>query len=405
MRAIIFVLFLSCLCLAYMDIVLLKDAAINEGAVCLDGSPAAYFFKAGSEVNKTKWILHLLGGGFCMSPEECYLRSQMILGSSKVWPPIMLYGGPISENETYNPDFYDWNHAFFLYCDGGLFSGEREDPVVYNGETLYLRGHRNLLAIMKDLLQNKGLDKATDVFVVGDSAGGMSTFIHIEEIRSMMPSTVKRFKASPFSGVFLDYPNAEGKMIFGQNLEIVYKLHNSTSNQRCLSSVPSAMRYKCLFAENLMNFIDTPLFVINSAYDSIATSCIVGSEPALGPSKTGAGNCSAVPGWAQCENNSALCTKEEWLKVEAYGNTFMTTIENHPKFDQAGNGLFECNCHSHSMEAGDAWYVYTVQGTVMRDAVRAWYFSNNDPSYKHMYKGCVNHDSYNCNPCCSIPIH
>jgi len=397
---------LSCLCLADMDIVYLKEAAAREGAVCLDGSPAIYFFKPGSAANSTKWVLHLLGGGFCGTNEECLMRSQMFLGSSLYWPAIMNYGGPLNENMTYNPDFYDWNHAFFVYCDGSCFSGDLDEPVNYKGKLLYYRGHRNFLATLKDLLKNKGLDKATDVLVVGDSAGGMATLFHIDEIKSYMPKSVTRFKAAPLSGVFLDYPNVEGKMAFSGCIKNVFTMHNCTGgvNQKCIAAMSPEDRYKCMFAQYTMDYTDSQLFLVGSAYDTIGTSCVVGGEPPIGPSIVGAGNCSAVPGWAPCEKDGSKCTKEQWEKIEDYGNAFKKLIEGHPKMNQDGNGMFECNCHTHSMECSDAWMIYTVDGTQMREAVRSWYFSDNEPASKHRYIDCVYHESYTCNPSCSVPI-
>jgi len=397
---------LSCLCLGAMDIVYLKEAAANEGAVCIDGTPAIYFFRAGSGVNSTKWALHILGGGFCATNEECLIRSQTLLGSSLYWPPSLNYGGPVSDNSTYNPDFYDWNHVFFAYCDGSSFSGNVQEPVSYKGKLLYYRGHRNLLAIFKDLFKNKGLGNATDVIITGDSAGALTTFYHIDEIRAMMPKSVTRFKAAPFSGVFLYYPNVEGKIVFGDYLKSVFNLHNlsGTINQKCISAMSPEYRHKCMFAQYIMLYIDTPLFTIGSAYDPIGTSCIVGGGPALGPSAFGGGNCSGIPGWAPCEDDPSKCTKEQWEKIEAYGETYMKILANHPKMKQDGNGFFECNCHTHAAESSRAWEVYNVDGVSMRDAVRSWYFSDNEPSSKFCYQGCVNHESYSCNPACSIPI-
>ena len=48
-----------------LDRVLLTDAAASDGAVCLDGSPAAYYWRAGSGSGKNSWVLFLEGGGWC----------------------------------------------------------------------------------------------------------------------------------------------------------------------------------------------------------------------------------------------------------------------------------------------------------------------------------------------------
>jgi len=392
--------------LADMDIVFLKEAAINKGAVCLDGSPGIYFFKAGSKTNSSKWVLHLLGGGMCFSDEECLVRSKKYLGSSLYWPATFQYGGALSENATYNPDFYDWNHVLFAYCDGASFSGDVDKPVKVGDNVVYYRGHRILQATMKDLLENKGLDQATDVLLVGDSSGGMGTYFHADEIKSMMPKSVTRFKAAPLSGVFLDYPNAEGKMVFTTEMKQVFEMQNCSGgvNQKCIAAQSADERYKCIFAQYTLEHTESLLFVVGSAYDVGGTACVIGGEPELAPMDTGVGNCSAVPGWGPCEYDAQYCTKEQWQLIDAYSATFMKLIENNTKFSQNGNGMFEYNCHTHAVETTRAWELYSVQGTIMRDAVSKWYFSDNEPSSNHYYKDCVNHGSYSCNPTCSLPI-
>ena len=48
----------------------------------------------------------------------------MSLGSSKSWPPTADFpGGLLSDDQTANPDFYNWNLAFVKYCDGASFAG------------------------------------------------------------------------------------------------------------------------------------------------------------------------------------------------------------------------------------------------------------------------------------------
>jgi len=405
MRSVVFLFIVCCLCTAQMDIVYLKEAAINQGAVCLDGSPGIYYFKAGSPVNSTKWAIHLLGGGLCLNNEECLMRSQTYLGSSMYWPPQIRYGGPLQEDPAYNPDFYDWNHVFLAYCDGACFSGDVEQPVRVAAGTVYYRGHRILLATIKDLLENRGLDKATDVLVVGDSAGGMATFFHADEIKSMMPKSVTRFKAAPFSGVFLDSPNAEGKTFYKNDMKHVLEMQNCAGgvNQKCIAAQSPDEYYKCFLAQYSMEYTETPLFVIGSAYDSVGISCIVEGEPELYPIGTGAGNCSAVPGWEACEEDPSQCTNEQWAKIEEYSDYFRKAIENNPKMKQNGNGIFEYSCYSHAAEATSAWVFITVQNTAMRDAVRKWYFSDNEPSSNHFYTDCINHGSYSCNPSCDYP--
>ena len=69
----------------------------------------------------------------------------------------MEVGGIFSNNQSINGEFYNWNVAYLMYCDGGSFSGyrystilisyiffmfyfcTREEPIVVGGTKLYIR--------------------------------------------------------------------------------------------------------------------------------------------------------------------------------------------------------------------------------------------------------------------------
>lgn len=81
-------------------------------AVCLDGSPAGFYFAAstapdGSALSRT-WLIGLEGGGWCYTAAQCRWRARHApTGSSKAWPAEMeLKHGPLSASPDENPDFY-----------------------------------------------------------------------------------------------------------------------------------------------------------------------------------------------------------------------------------------------------------------------------------------------------------
>ena len=126
--------------------------------MCIDGSPPGFLFRSGSGSGSDKWIVHLMGGGWCSNSADCYNRSSTIYGSSKEWPESYELFGFLSDDEAVNPDFHNWNVAFLMYCDGGSFAGDqwgercwavhfthlvfpffREEPDIYNHTKLYYR--------------------------------------------------------------------------------------------------------------------------------------------------------------------------------------------------------------------------------------------------------------------------
>eukprot|EP00037_Helgoeca_nana_P017614 m.166862 g.166862 ORF g.166862 m.166862 type:complete len:307 (-) comp24068_c0_seq1:1151-2071(-) len=114
----------------------LTKAAATDGAVCLDGSPPVYYFRAGAGSGSRSYILFLEGGGWCAgigTPvggfDSCLARSITGLGSSLGYGPTMSGSGEagalFSTDPTVNPRFHNWNVAYAKYCDGGSFSGNR----------------------------------------------------------------------------------------------------------------------------------------------------------------------------------------------------------------------------------------------------------------------------------------
>ena len=70
-----------------MDLIILPNASsVDQGAVCLDGSPPAiYMAKANITADPTagtKWVLYFKGGGWCYDVESCAARGEGLLGSS-----------------------------------------------------------------------------------------------------------------------------------------------------------------------------------------------------------------------------------------------------------------------------------------------------------------------------------
>ena len=89
---------------ANAKITLLKDAAASKGAVCLDGSPGAYYHVPGTGDGANKWYVHHQGGGWCESMDDCLSRSKGGLGSSAKYPAeANIDGGYFSSDPKQNP--------------------------------------------------------------------------------------------------------------------------------------------------------------------------------------------------------------------------------------------------------------------------------------------------------------
>lgn len=90
-------------------------------------------------------------------------------------------------------------------------AGYREEPwpVPGTNASLYFRGIRNLDASLDALFDNFGMDEAEFVILTGGSAGGLSTFLHLDHVQQRVAARAPnaRVVGQPVCGFFLDHGN------------------------------------------------------------------------------------------------------------------------------------------------------------------------------------------------------
>jgi len=359
----------------------------NNGAVCLDGTPPGYYWRGAQTTDSsTNWIISIFGGGWCYNEEDCYYRSQTALGSSKYWAKVMNGSGIVSGDQAVNPDFWDWNVAYLIYCDGASFSGNKDQPIVVNGTTLYFRGRRILDEIVNNLLKH-GLNKATNVILTGCSAGGLSTFLHTNYLASQLPAGVQ-FKSLPQSGYFLDANNLDSQPVYPAEMKYVYNMQNCSGgvDLNCSQHTDPANRWKCIFAPSVYPYVSVPIFILNSYYDSWQMDNILGAS---------------VDSFKTCaEKGPESCTPEQIRHANAFHHTFLELLEGSPVFRDPRNGVFLNSCWTHCASIYDEyWNGYIVEGVRMSQAVGDWYFQR---SQNNVHIDCTLKTTkpYKCNPTC-----
>jgi hypothetical protein len=334
-------------------VVFLTAASKATGAVCIDGTPPAYYFRQGTGSGAKKWYIHHEGGGWCESVPDCYGRSKTDLGSSANYKATMdLGGGYFSNDPAANPMMYNWNVAYLKYCDGGSFSGNNETATVYQGNNLYFRGFRNLKAIFEDLSSNHGLNVATDVVVSGCSAGGLATYLHVDWWRERLPQKA-HVVGMPDSGFFLDYESASH---YHTGMIWVFNTMNATDgvNQDCIKGHPSDP-WKCFFAEHTCPFIKTPTFPLQPEYDS----------------------------W-QIDND---LNSHDPVKINQYG-AILTTLMKLNLLNRPQHGVFLDSCEHHC----GGWGSIKIDGENQAQAFQNFYEGR-----KKVY---IQGKDYPCTPCC-----
>lgn len=104
----------------------------------------------------------------------------------------------------------------------------------------------------------------------GGSAGGVATFFWADYIKNWLGSAVK-FAGIPDSGYIYDTENDKTKTHLTQiQLLNLYALSNNEvpmPNQKCVDFFFDK-QWRCMITSDLVNFIETNLFITHSEYDA-----------------------------------------------------------------------------------------------------------------------------------------
>ncbi|OIV95331.1 hypothetical protein TanjilG_07487 [Lupinus angustifolius] len=385
----------------------LIQSAASKGAVCLDGTLPGYHFHPGSASGANSWLIQLeifsyadmfssfaqregwlpcdlnvmnsnpgnsllgcedkiayinppgsLGGGWCNTIRSCVFRKTTRRGSSKFMEKQLPFTGILSNKAEENPDFFNWNRIKVRYCDGASFSGDSENE----SAQLQFRGQKIWLAAMDELM-SKGMNKANQALLSGCSAGGVASIIHCDEFRNLFPQSTK-VKCLSDAGFFLDAVDVSGgrplRNLFGGvvNLQGVQK----NLPQSCLSKLDPT---SCFFPQNLINHVQTPLFLLNAAYDAWQVQ-----ESLAPPSADPHGS------WNECKSNHAKCNSSQIQFLQDFRNQMLNDVKGFSSSSQTGLFINSCFAHCQS-ERQDTWFADDsplINNKPVAIAVGDWYF-------------------------------
>ncbi|XP_009771487.1 pectin acetylesterase 8-like [Nicotiana tabacum] len=343
----------------YINITIL-NSAIAQGAVCLDGSPPAYHLDRGYGSGLRSWIIVMDGGAWCQSISDCLSRSTTELGSSKQMKNGSRFAGILYNNPQNNPDFYNWNRVRVKYCDGSSFTGDIEqvDP----DNKLFFRGARIFKAIMKDLW-SKGMQNAENAILSGVSAGGLATILNCDKFKSLMPNDAK-VKCVADAGFFINGKTISGTSDIQEMYQRVVTLHGSAKNlpPSCTYAMEPSL---CFFPQNVVPYVETPLFIMNSHYDTWQIENILVPKY-LDPQHV----------WDNCKKQISNCTFSQRLIIQVFGGEFLKAFEGlNPSFT---SGYFITSCHSHGAIMSTNFWLSPTSPRLLHktigEAVADWFF-------------------------------
>ena len=373
-------------------------------ARCLDGSMGAFWVNNGWGSGSDKWIVHLEGGGWCTSLNECYGRAQSFqfdsLGSSlgwvsqadcddsSVWAQPCNSGGHqgfSSTDPNINPLNYNWNKVYVGYCDGASYLGSNNAPVKVpqhlvgnpNVDRIYLRGRYILDGVYDTLLNDHNMSNASTIAIAGSSAGGLTIYLQADYLankikhRAMAAGLSKPPKifGVPDAGYFLDTAAIDGEHILRDMMKRLYDFHDirPTMNKECLKRFSDENAYKCMFAQNMIGYIKTPIFIMNSMFDSWQTKHLMKLS------------CDVTA-------SNSNCSDRETRYLKQYRESFLNSMTAFLIDGQQDGGCFLSACPTHSMANDDKFWLHSyIDGANMRKAMLDWENGIDELSHKHMY--------------------
>ncbi|XP_065853439.1 pectin acetylesterase 5-like [Euphorbia lathyris] len=372
-----------------LDIITLEDLvdltlvhnAKDRGAFCLDGSLPAYHFQKGFGSGSTNWLLHIEGGGWCDSIESCSFRKRTKLGSSNSMERQVPFSGILSRHQSQNPDFFNWNKVKIRYCDGASLAGHPENESK-NGTQLYFRGQLIWEAIMDELL-SIGLSNAKKALLSGCSAGGLSTLIHCDSFRALLPKDAT-VKCLADAGFFLDEKDILGHHTMRSFYHNVVDLQGveKSLHKNCIARMGKDY-FKCLFPREIIKDIMTPVFLVNPAYDFWQIQHILVSVETASHGH-----------WEKCRLNLNHCSPSQMEILQGYRDSMLNALGDFQKNELGGMFINSCFIHCQTWMA-ETWHSPTspkINNKTIAESVGDWYFN----------RGVVKKIDcpYPCNPTC-----
>ncbi|KAL2922326.1 Pectin acetylesterase 2 [Bienertia sinuspersici] len=331
----------------------LISGAAAKGAVCLDGSLPAYHLHRGYGSGANSWLVQLEGGGWCDTIRNCVYRKKTRHGSSNFMEKFVPFVGILSNKQSENPNFYNWNRVKIRYCDGGSFSGDSQNEK----SQLYFRGQRIFSAAMEEL-KSLGMRSANQALLSGCSAGGLASILHCDDFQALFPRHT-RVKCLSDAGTDIAGHRTMRRLFGG-----LVRLQGAGSHlpHSCTSRLNPIM---CFFPHRLIANVRTPLFLVNAAYDSWQLQASL-APPSADPHRY----------WYGCKLNSAHCSAPQIQFLQGFRRQMLGAVRRFGKFRK--NGYFINSCFAHGQtERQDTWHAPGsphVGNMGISESVGNWFF-------------------------------
>ncbi|XP_076925270.1 pectin acetylesterase 7-like [Bidens hawaiensis] len=239
---------------------------------------------------------------------------------------------PILPSEN---DLYNWNRVYMRYCDGSSCTGDVEE--VDHANELYFRSARVFNAIVEELM-SLGMKDAQNVLFSGCSAGGLASTLLCDKFHGFFPPSTK-VKCIADAGYFPHVKDLSGEYRFEQYFDKIVTLHGSANSlpSGCTSNMKPGL---CFFPEFTMPYINTPIFVVNSAFDTwqVANMFATNESDPNGE-------------FTKCKNDLKECSTSQLQRLQEFRSGFLGSINSVTKSPTEGRLINTCYTHCQTDES------------------------------------------------------
>lgn len=312
--------------------------AVARDAVCNDGSPGIYYVRRGTGCGATRWVIGLEGGGSCNTADECAARAHG-LTSSVGKPATLTLHGILDADGAANPDFFTANVVYVDYCTSDNWAGHRAASADTNG--FAFRGADLLRAALQDLRDPAisgpdHLGTATEVLLVGSSAGGLGVVANADRLSAALPAVRVRAvnDAGWVADLLSDPPAGQSAQPSYVEFDARFAYWAALPDDSCAALEPDHPG-RCSIGPTVFPRLTTPLFVHEDQRDPVQLAMLGGSmDPAY---------------------------KAQFAAAIASSLAPVT-------------GVFSPRAGDHGLVFSTSFGVRAVGGVTLRDALGAWYF-------------------------------
>jgi len=336
-------------------------------AICNDGSPAAYYYRAGVPQSR-QWLVYLEGAGWCWDKESCNIPWKIRLGTSIEFPrtptAVTSWANSLKGvfDNTGRSPFKEWHIAYVRTCSNDAFLGDsspqeadaarRREP----GPGWHFRGRRILEAVFTDLRRRTGLgSQAGDLVLYGGcSSGGRGALVTLDHL-------AEKFVGRADLVGLLDSPLwvpiepfKKDQVSFDDQTKHFYKLANASGivSKDCADTYPGEESWKCLEAAYRLPFVRTPYFLAHSQYDVFGITMNVFGH--------------FLPGH--------YLNPMQKQYAEGYRQQVIHYLPDPPA--GSGKAIFSPACYVHCMFSEVIFYIVDADGVTMQEALQTWLNAN-----------------------------